>query len=250
MEQIKRHQKYWDKSAEIYDSIIQEELNGTKKEAWQQILTEHINKKGPLKILEIGTGPGFFAILLSQMGHEVTAVDFSAHMIKAAQKNALRSGVSVNFLHVSHAASFDTKASYDVIVSRNVTWTLHYPEKTYTEWYSWLKKGGQLLIFDANWNITLAKKMHAEIYQKDIEKAKQLGFPVYDDDNILFDEGDEIAKNLPLTFAMRPEWDKAVLFQLGFRDIQTRQDFHEFIYTEAEQVAYASIPLFSINAVK
>ncbi|AQY42612.1 class I SAM-dependent methyltransferase [Bacillus thuringiensis] len=249
MEEIKRHQKYWDNSAEIYDGIIQEELSGFKKEAWRRILEEHISKKSPLKILEIGTGPGFFAILLAQMGHEVTALDFSEYMIKTAKKNALKSGVSANFIHVSHASPFDDIESYDVIVSRNVTWTLHYPERTYTEWYNWLKKDGQLLIFDANWNITLAKKMHAEIYQNDIEKAKQLGFPVYDE-KILFSEGDEIAKNLPLTFAMRPEWDKAVLFQLGFRDIQTRQDFHELIYTKAEQVAYASIPLFSIIAVK
>lgn len=86
MEEIKRHQKYWDNSAEIYDGIIQEELSGFKKEAWRRILEEHISKKGPLKILEIGTGPGFFAILLAQMGHEVTALDFSEYMIKTAKK--------------------------------------------------------------------------------------------------------------------------------------------------------------------
>ncbi|MEM5627417.1 methyltransferase domain-containing protein [Bacillus wiedmannii] len=43
-------------------------------------------------------------------------------------------------MHVSDASPFDDIESYDVIVSRNVTWTLHYPERTYTEWYNWLKK--------------------------------------------------------------------------------------------------------------
>ena len=249
MEQIKRHQNYWNSSAEIYDDIIQEELSGFKREAWTQILKEHIQKKKPLKILEIGTGPGFFAIILAKMGHEVTALDFSEKMIAAAQKNASNNKVSVNFIHVSPESPFSSSETYDVIVSRNVTWTLHYPEKTYTDWYNWLRKDGRLLIFDANWNIGLAKKTHGEIYQSDIEKAKKLGFPTYDKKE-LFDEGDIIAKNLPMTFAMRPEWDKAVLFQLGFSDIQIRQDFHELVYTEAEQAAYDSIPFFSILAIK
>lgn len=249
MQEVNKHQKYWDNSAEIYDVIIQEELNGFKKEAWQQILSEHIKKRGRLRILEIGTGPGFFAILLAQMGHEVTAIDFSKQMIQAARKNALQLGVSVNFIHVLNDSTFNDRDSYDIIISRNVTWTFHFPEKTYKEWYRWLKKDGQLLIFDANWNIALTKESHAESNQRNIERAIELGFPVYNEET-LFAEGDTIAKNLPLTFAMRPEWDKAVLFQLGFRDIQIRDDFHKLIYSKTEQIAYEFTPLFSINATK
>ncbi|WP_255258840.1 class I SAM-dependent methyltransferase [Bacillus cereus] len=187
--------------------------------------------------------------LLAQMGHEVTALDFSKQMIQAARKNALLSGVSVNFIHVPHDSTFNAMESYDIIISRNVTWTFHFPEKTYKDWYSWLKKDGQLLIFDANWNIAVTKNSHAETYQQNIEKAIELGFPVYNEES-LFAEGDTIAKGLPMTFAMRPEWDKAVLFQLGFRDIQIRDDFQELIYSKAEQIAYKSTPLFSISAIK
>jgi 2-polyprenyl-3-methyl-5-hydroxy-6-metoxy-1,4-benzoquinol methylase len=71
-----RHQLYWDKSAKIYDGIIQEELNSFKKEAWQNILQARIGEKRPLQILDVGTGPGFFTIVLSQMGHHVTALIF------------------------------------------------------------------------------------------------------------------------------------------------------------------------------
>ncbi|MCJ7840868.1 class I SAM-dependent methyltransferase [Lederbergia sp. NSJ-179] len=249
MEQIKRHQSYWDNSTEIYDEIIQEELSGFKKDAWIHILQEHLQNKRPLQILEMGTGPGFFAILLAKMGHEVTALDFSENMIKAAKKNASDNRVFVHFVHTSTESPFSSTDTYDVIISRNVTWTLHFPEKTYTEWYKWLKEEGRLLIFDANWNIGLANRVHGEIYQSDIERAKKLGFLTYDNQE-LFDEGDDISKNLPMTFAMRPDWDKAVLSQLGFRDIKIRQDFQEQIYTEAEQLAYASIPFFSITAIK
>ena len=41
--------------------------------------------------------------------------------------------------------------SFDVIISRNLTWNLPHPEMAYKEWLRVLKKGGKLLNFDANW---------------------------------------------------------------------------------------------------
>jgi len=249
MKEIIRHQNYWNNSASIYNGIIEGELSGLKKGSWEKILHDHIKNDTQLNILEIGTGPGFFAILLAQMGHMVTAVDFSKEMLKKAHKNATALEVSIEFVHTSDASIYEIPETYDLIISRNVTWTLRHPESTYSNWYILLKKGGSVLIFDANWNIGIANKLHAEIYEKDIENAVQLGFPIYDEEQ-LFNEGDQISNNLPLTFAMRPEWDKAMLFQLGFRAINVRHDFDHLIYTEAEQVAYSSIPYFSITAVK
>ncbi|MFC0271861.1 class I SAM-dependent methyltransferase [Metabacillus herbersteinensis] len=244
-----KHRIYWDKSAKIYDGIIQEELNGFKKEAWEKILQARIAEDRPLQILDVGTGPGFFTIILSQMGHHVTALDFSEDMISSAKKNADSAGVKPQFIHVTSDTSFNPENTFDIIISRNVTWTLHQPEKVYSDWYRWLKKDGKLIIFDANWNISLANKIHGEIYQRDIKKAIQLGFPQYDEEE-LFSEGDEIAKHLPLTFAMRPEWDRAILFQLGFHNIQIEQDFDDLIYSKAEKIAYRSIPSFSIVGTK
>lgn len=41
--------------------------------------------------------------------------------------------------------------SFDVIVTRNLTWNLEEPQKAYQEWCRVLKKGGILLNFDAGW---------------------------------------------------------------------------------------------------
>ena len=41
--------------------------------------------------------------------------------------------------------------TFDMIVSRNVTWNLEHPDRAYYEWMRVLKPGGVLLNFDANW---------------------------------------------------------------------------------------------------
>ena len=41
--------------------------------------------------------------------------------------------------------------TFDMIVSRNVTWNLEHPDRAYYEWMRVLKPGGVLLNFDASW---------------------------------------------------------------------------------------------------
>ena len=41
--------------------------------------------------------------------------------------------------------------TFDVVLSRNLTWTLPEPETAYAEWYRVLKPGGVLLNFDADY---------------------------------------------------------------------------------------------------
>lgn len=71
---------YWSKRAASYSQVNQEELQGRQHQAWQQLIASTIAKAYPqselkdLKVLDIGTGPGFFAILLAELGCQVTAL--------------------------------------------------------------------------------------------------------------------------------------------------------------------------------
>ena len=47
------------------------------REMWRSALANHLPEGDCLRILDIGTGPGFFAILLTEMGHQVTAADYT-----------------------------------------------------------------------------------------------------------------------------------------------------------------------------
>ena len=81
-------QKYWNYRANSYSKSNIEELNNFKRDAWLKILLENAPKKEKLRVLDMGAGPGFFSILMSLAGHEVTAVDVTEEMLENAKHNA------------------------------------------------------------------------------------------------------------------------------------------------------------------
>lgn len=65
--------------------------------------------------------------------------------------------------------------SFDVVVSRNLTWNLQEPAVAYKEWCRVLKKGGLLLNFDANWYGYLFDEKKRQAYEEDRKNTQELG---------------------------------------------------------------------------
>ena len=67
----------------VIDKVNQNELHSEQKQKWQQTLLKYLNltEIKTKHILDIGTGPGFFAIILTQLGFKVTAIDYTAEML-------------------------------------------------------------------------------------------------------------------------------------------------------------------------
>ena len=89
-ELLKNIEKYWTNRAEGYSQVNLEELAGEKWPVWLSVIEEHmpkVERKG-IRILDIGTGPGFFSIILSRAGYQVTAIDYTEEMLKKAKNNA------------------------------------------------------------------------------------------------------------------------------------------------------------------
>lgn len=84
--------EYWGHRSASYSSQNIAQLFGEKRESWEETIFSHMNGKRNLKVLDIGTGPGFFAILCALRGHEVTAVDMSKDMLEKARVNAHLAG--------------------------------------------------------------------------------------------------------------------------------------------------------------
>ncbi|MCT6885701.1 MAG: methyltransferase domain-containing protein, partial [Gilliamella apis] len=78
---------YWASRAKEYSQTNQDELATEKKIIWQELILRHAPQKEKLRVLDIGTGPGFLAITLALAGHEVTAVDATEEMINQAKNN-------------------------------------------------------------------------------------------------------------------------------------------------------------------
>ncbi len=251
--------EYWDNRAQTYSNGIQSELAGYGRCTWQRVLAHAIEstcdavaREGrTMRALDLGCGPGFFSILLADEGCAVDAVDMSAKMLERARANAAQAvpGASIAF-HQCDAADLPfASESFDVAVSRNLTWLMRDPEAAYAEWLRVLRPGGKLLVFDANW--------YRYLVDDDVDAARrsdQANAQVYDKGSRATDDEERrcelIAAELPLTSVVRPQWDIQVLERLGATRVSVNEQAWQDLWSADEQAYYGSSPLFMIEARK
>ena len=108
-------------SAEDFAKFRVRELESGKRTLWLEEITKYIPGGRKLDILDVGTGTGFFAMLLGAEGHRVTGIDLCAEMIGEARKTSAALGIPGEF-HVMDAEnpSFPS-ASFDAVPGRG-TW--------------------------------------------------------------------------------------------------------------------------------
>ena len=81
-----RIQNYWTQRSHDFAQLRLKELNSVMAERWLREIAKHIPAGGQLRILDVGTGTGFFAFLLSSLGHRVTGIDLTPSMIQEAKE--------------------------------------------------------------------------------------------------------------------------------------------------------------------
>jgi ubiquinone/menaquinone biosynthesis C-methylase UbiE len=123
------------------------------KDAWIDALAEllgHPQRDGSpvLRIADIGTGTGDIALLLAEMGHDVTGYDISPVMLERARAKAGQAGVPAAFDlgDAYHLPLGD--GSFDAVVNRLVLWTLHDPSAALLEWWRVVSPGGHIVVID------------------------------------------------------------------------------------------------------
>lgn len=244
-------ESYWSTRAEGYSEVNHKELEGIQKKAWLTVLKEQFPEKDKedLKILDIGTGPGFFPVILAEEDFHVTAVDCTPQMLDKARENAGDLCKNITFLRMDAQKLDFEDESFDVVISRNLTWNLENPEAAYKEWHRVLKQGGKLLNFDANWYGYLYDEEKRLSYEEDRQNVKQENL----DDHYLctdIDRMENIARQMPLSAVKRPSWDRKVLKKSGFSSVAVDAQVWERVWSKEEKLNYRSTPMFMLCAVK
>ncbi len=233
--------RYWTERSHDFGTIRKNELHNDMGRRWLEELEARLPAETPLNILDIGTGTGFFAILMAHLGHRVMGIDLTPAMLEEASAMASGLGLDIDFRQMDAQQLVFPDGTFDVVLSRNLTWTLPEPEKAYAEWYRVLKPGGILLNFDADY----AENVRSESTQNcSVAPDSPYG-------HVGMTEA-LVAENNAITLAMdvgqaRPEWDVSVLQRLGFTDCRTDRAVGRRVLGEADLV---SAPMFGIFARK
>ena len=251
---LSENRTYWTGRASGYSEVNRLELATEQRQKWRDCLRDEIARQFPdrapegLRVLEVGTGPGFFAILLYELGCDVTAIDLTPAMLEEAKKNAGTLAGRIKFMEMNAEELDFADTSFDVAVSRNLTWNLPHPDQAYAEWARVLKPGGLLLNFDANWYSYLFDEEAKAAYDRDRANSAEQGMG---DQNVgeNFDVMEDIARKMPLSNIRRPAWDLKTLRALGLR-AEADETVWRRVWSEEEKVNFSSTPLFLVRGSK
>lgn len=248
----------WEGDAQIYDEQIKEELSKEEqqKKAWSDVILSYAPTSGAMKILDCGTGPGYFPVILGELGHHVTGIDLTENMIKAAKENVAAAGVDAELLVMNCQETMFEDNSFDMIISRNITWTLSDPPKAYQEWKRILKPGGRMLVFDANYYLHLYDENRMQQFQTLNEKlTKKRGRGIFSHDGKR-DTFENVSKDLFMSSKNRPGWDLQYLMDNGWSKVFAIPQLKKVMKTpdeiqdELSQEIDAFMPMFLIGGEK
>ena len=228
--------KYWDKRSPEFSKVRRRELLSPDAERWRDFILNRLPNATNAKILDIGTGAGFFAVLLAKAGAQVTGIDMSEGMLKEAAANLQTFGASAELLRMNAQQPNFADESFDYVISRNLTWTLPDAMEAYRQWHRILKTGGRLLNFDSDrGKVAFTKKNDANDVHAGIADE-------------LISECNDIKNSLRISRHTRPEWDIALLEKIGF-SVTCEPDVSPIIQKD-EHLKRDELPLFALCAIK
>lgn len=142
--------EYWSLRSASFDLAFGHRIApGAEAEAWAAPMRDHLGPP-PQRVLELACGTGEMTRLVHDLGHDVTALDFSEPMLAVAR--AKHAGKPrLRFLHADAQRTMEPGESYDAILCRHLIWTLTEPEAAFADWLRILRPGGRLLIYDGDW---------------------------------------------------------------------------------------------------
>lgn len=148
--------RYWNLRSPAYDEQPGHGIrHEDERQVWLTALAQLL-PPAPADVLDVGTGTGFLALLLAEMGHRVTGVDLSEGMLALARTKAagLKRNMPQPVFQMGDAIDPPLPpGSVDVIINRHLLWTLTDPERAFANWHFLLRPGGRLVAIDGLWQL-------------------------------------------------------------------------------------------------
>ena len=238
-ERKERIVSYWEKRSGDFLEHKRAELHSPMSERWLYEIKNQLPQDRNLRVLDVGCGAGFFSVLLAKEGYQVTGVDLTPDMVENARTLAEEEKTDCEFFVMDAENLRFADESFDVVISRNLTWTLPDVKSAYREWVRVLKKGGILLNFDANYGLSDFTDL-CEL--PDNHAHQEIG-----DD--MMRECEEIKRQLPISSYSRPAWDLETLGAMKLQEFSVDLGISSRIYVEKDEF-YNPTPMFMLRTCK
>ncbi len=142
---------YWSMRAETFDLQPGHEIfSDIEKNAWLELFNQHLDDAEGRSALDLACGTGVISHLMHELGFVTTGLDWSDAMLTKAREKSESRKSKIRFIMGDAENTLEPEASYDVIVTRHLVWTLVDPAAAFTHWAYLLKPGGSLLIVDGD----------------------------------------------------------------------------------------------------
>jgi ubiquinone/menaquinone biosynthesis C-methylase UbiE len=140
---------HWGRRAAHFDEDFGHSIRtSAERTAWDRVFALALGGRQGLAALDIGCGTGFLSLELAARGHHVTGIDFAPQMLALAKEKAATAQATIRFEEVDAENLPFAPASFDLVITRHVLWTLPHPEAAIAEWIRVLRPGGRLAVID------------------------------------------------------------------------------------------------------
>jgi len=140
---------HWGRRAAHFDQDFGHSIaTPAERAAWDRVIGLAVGGRSALEALDVGCGTGFLSLELAARGHRVTGIDFAPEMLALAKDKAASAAAQVRFEHADAENLPFAAASFDLVITRHVLWTLPHPEAAIGEWQRVLRAGGRLTVID------------------------------------------------------------------------------------------------------
>ncbi|HKF76440.1 MAG TPA: methyltransferase domain-containing protein [Candidatus Dormibacteraeota bacterium] len=206
--------RLWDQAAAAYDQGWSHGLRtAAERRAWSALLARLLPSEPPLRVLDVGCGTGFLALLLAEAGHRVVGVDLSEPMLAVARREAAARGLRLELATADAEDPPPALGRFDAVVSRHLLWTLPHPDRAIRVWRERVTAGGRVLAVDGLW------RAPARLVPRLATGAERIARRVLGKDAAPRGYDPEVAERLPLRDLAGPQPVRDLFVEAGLVEV-------------------------------